>query len=352
MEAYLFSTLILIFLALISERISVLTNKRYFFITLSCIYLILFSGLRDVSVGDDTIAYMLKYDAISDITWKELWDMLYYHYIGTNEIKAPGYFLFQKVAKVFFPSYQLYLLFIAFIFTYQLSRFICRESSFPLVSFIIYLCLFFEFFGVTGHRQTVATAITILFGYHYIKERRFFPFLLLILIASTLHKTVFILVPFYFIARFKKTRSYTPLILALFIIMFILKGLMFQILAMVGGYEQYSELESRGAYTFSVFYVAVVCIYFWFYPRILKNRPTADITLNALWFGLIFVPLIFVNPFVMRIVQYFSLFIILAIPDLIKCLNNESKPLAYFSCIILLTFLLYQKKYHYILMQI
>jgi hypothetical protein len=349
-EAYLCSIIVLLFLAVISEGIPESSSKRHFFIISSSVYLILFSGLRDVTVGPDTIAYMWKYDEISNLSWSQLWDMLYQHYFGNEQVKAPGYFLLQKVVKLILPYYQLYLLFIALVFTSQLGRLIHRESSYPLVSFIVYLCMFFEFFGVTGHRQTVATAISILFGYRFIVERRFVPFLVLVLIASTLHKTALVLIPFYFVARFAHTLKFTPIIFGGLIGMFLFKSQMFYFLSVAGDYEQYSEFESRGAYTFSAVYLMLVCFYFWHYPKIIKSRPTADITINALWFGLIFVPLVFVNPSVMRIIQYFSFFMILAIPDLIKCFNNQLKSSVYFMCVTLLTFLLFKKNYTYQIM--
>lgn len=350
MEAYLISIIMILLLSVISEASKEDLNKRRFFVIYSCIYIALFSGVRDVSIGSDTIAYMVKYDDISGLSWSQLFDMLYQHYLGSEKIKAPGYFLLQKVIKLFLPYYQLYLVFIAFVFTSQLSRIIYRESLYPLMSFIIYLCIFFEFFGVTGHRQTLATAISILFGYRFIVERRFLPFLVLVLIASTLHKTALILIPFYFVARFSHTLKFTPIIFIAFLGIYLLKEKVFYFLSVAGDYEQYSEFESKGAYTFSLLYCLVVAFYFRFYTKILKYRGTADITLNALWFGLMFIPLVFVNPSVMRIVQYFSLFMILAIPDLIRCLNRNIQLVMYYLCIVLLILLVIRKNYHYVLM--
>ena len=49
-------------------------------------------------------------------------------------------------------------------------------------------------------RQSFAIGI-FLFAIRYLKEKRFVPYLLIVLLAATFHKSILLLIPFYFLAQ-------------------------------------------------------------------------------------------------------------------------------------------------------
>src|SRR5690606_17502357 len=130
-----------------------------------------------------------------------------YYQLGIG--KDPGYLVVQKIFLLFSQDYQVYLFFIAIVFFSALGSFIYKnttKTADAIFAFVLYSTLFYSMFSITGIRQTIATAMA-LFGYELIKKRKLIPFLILIFLASTIHKSVLIFVLLYFI-RSKRVVKY------------------------------------------------------------------------------------------------------------------------------------------------
>ncbi|MDD5457680.1 MAG: EpsG family protein, partial [Candidatus Margulisbacteria bacterium] len=195
-------------------------NKKLFCILASSQWVLL-SGLRHISIGPDTYSYKIhSFDVRMYQTWKELWrnfiDVLFRGAVGND----PGYYLFEKFVQIFTTNYQVYLIIIALIFTVPLGIWIYRNSSEPVISFLIYSTVFYSI-TLTAIRQTIATTLVVFLGYEFIKKRRFLPFLLLTLITFTIHKSSIFFFPFYFLANKKITKKYLFCMLACIPIMFV-----------------------------------------------------------------------------------------------------------------------------------
>ena len=181
---------------------------------------ILISGLRHISIGADTEAYSWYFYDAQSISWKRAFTRVFeYVFKGDDSTKDPGYIIFEKVGLLISDNYQIFLLLIALIFTGFMAVWIYRNSSMPVVSYIIYSTLFYAFFAITGHRQTIATALVVFWGYKYIKERKLVKFLILAFLAYIIHKSSLVFVPVYFIANIPITIPYV--IIALIVIVFI-----------------------------------------------------------------------------------------------------------------------------------
>ena len=313
--------------------------KKIFVIFASFQWIIL-SGLRHVSIGADTKTYLQSFEATQYYSWTYIFDKLYNIYILGGPGKDPGYPVFEKLATLLTTDYQVYLIIIALFFTIPLAKWIYENSIDPFISFLIYSTLFYAFFAITGHRQTIATAMVVFIGYTYIKERNLLPFLLIVLIAFTIHKSALIFIPFYFIANKKITKNYMLIMITLFIILFINKEYFSSMLKIFAGYEIYGINQQAGTYTFTLIFLLLTIVAFWRYKTILLKNPQAVHFYNALLLGLIFLPLTFVNPSAMRVVQYFSIFIILLIPEIIYSFHGKIRVLGYYILICILVILI------------
>lgn len=299
-------------------------RKKY--ISLICFILILQSGLRNVAVGDDTYAYFLKFEEVKITTWSNIYDSIKeYYQLGIG--KDPGYQIFQKMIQLVTDEYQVFLFMVAILFFVALGNFIYKSTtrlSDAILAFVIYSVLFYSFFSITGIRQTIATAAT-LFGYELIKKRKLIPFLIVILLASTIHKSALIFIPFYFIARIKNPKYLYRIVLVLFPLFMIFKNNMGNYVRVLGGYEQYDEFEGAGTYTFTAMFLLMSIVALWRSKLIIKNNQNAQHYYNAFAIALLFIPLTWINPTAMRIVQYFSIFMLLFIPEIIHSFEFISK---------------------------
>ena len=164
---------------------------------------ILLSGLRAWSVGDDTLTYAESFQKIKSRSWDSLFQSFYAKYFEGAKLKDPGYAIFEKCFQIFSTDYQIFLIFIAVLFCLAMGIFIYKYSYNPYVSFILFSCLFYSFFAITGHRQTIATAFTVFIGLELIKKRKLIWFLLLVAVCSTIHASALCFIPFYWISEIK-----------------------------------------------------------------------------------------------------------------------------------------------------
>jgi transmembrane protein EpsG len=290
------------------------------------ILLILQSGLRNWAVGADTYQYYNRFEAVKYETWTNIQNTISQYFLGGGG-KAPGYDVLQKIIQYALPHYQLFLLFIAIVFFSSMGYFIYKNTasiSESVFAYVLYFCLFYNFFSITGHRQTIATAAS-LYGYELVKRRKLFQFLLLILLAFTIHKSVLVFIPFYFIYSVRKTYIYYWAVLLFLPILMIYKTPFLQIMQDLGGYKHFEIYEGAGTYTFSLMLLLVAIVALWRMKTVFYRNESLRPIYNAFIFALFFTPLTWVNPNAMRVVQYYSIFMLALVPAVITSFEVESK---------------------------
>ncbi|MDZ4177764.1 MAG: EpsG family protein [Coriobacteriia bacterium] len=298
-------------------------NKKLF-CALASVQWIALSGLRHVSVGADTLQYKAHFDRVLYISWNELLGRAWGTYFGPLELKDPGYAIFVKAMQLVSHDYQVFLILIAMVFTIPLGVFIYRYSTDPLLSFLIYSTLFYSFFAITGIRQTVATALVVLIGYHFIEKRRLVPFLLLAAAAFTIHASSVGFVPFYFLANKRLSGWIATALLGAPIVVYVFRLEVMQFLGALSGYEQYArQFEGAGTWVFTGMLVLTVIVTLVRFASMPREEPHVNAAFNALLLGLVFAPLTFLDPNAMRVVQYATLFLLILGPALVASFQTR-----------------------------
>lgn len=298
-------------------------RKRYIWII--SIILILQSGLRNVAVGADTFAYYRAFERVKQMEWSSVFNTGSNYYLN-GVGKDPGYDVLQKIVQYIVGDYQVFLFLIAVIFFTALGNFIFKNTGKlweAVFAFTLYSALFYSFFSITGHRQTIATAAT-LYGFELIKKRKLLLFLLLMLLASTIHRSCLIFLPFYFLYNLKRSEIMYPLALIGFLILMYYREPVSEILRSLGGYKQsqYGVYVGAGTYTFTAMLLLVAVVAWWRMKYVLYESEKARPLFNALILAIVFTPLTWVNPSAMRVVQYFSIFLIVLIPGVIESFSS------------------------------
>ena len=112
---------------------------------------------------------------------------------------------------------------------------------------------------------------------------------------------------------------------------FIFRVSIFRLGSKLIGYDQYLPFEETGTtWTFSIFLMALTILTFLKKNEILKNNKWAKHYINALLIAALFVPLTFVNHSAMRVIQYYSLFIILLVPEIINSFPKRERFFVFF----------------------
>ncbi len=355
---YYINIILLIFYAAILLWNHPTQGKKKVFCGLAATNWILLSGLRHFSIGTDTVAYQYAFYDSKYRSWSTLftnfrntifkWNLfeeramevggeasggIYDLIAGENAlaVKDPGYAILSKAFYTIIPDYTAFLIFIAIVFTVPLAILIYRHSREPLMSFLIYSCLFYSFFAITGHRQTLATGIALMGYLAFAEKKKFIPFLLTVLLAYPLHKSVIGFIPIYFLQYIKMDRKKIVAVLLAFPIVFLLRGRITSILAVVGGYDGYADqFSGAGTYVFTLVYTILMIVASWKGEEAIKLNPHTNLSMAAVALAFLLTPTTFVDPSLMRLVQYYSLFLVLFIPDLLMSFCKNDVRFAYF----------------------
>lgn len=321
MNIFVINILLTILLGILLLGISPGKRKKKIYIALMTLNWTLISGLRGMNVGADTFAYFERFERTKHTSWARLFENFYLVYVD-SEGKDPGYSVFEKLVQVFTDSYQIYLVVIAALFFVGMAFWIYKYSVDPCLSYLIFSSFLFGFYALTGLRQTLATVLVVFVGTKLIEKRRFWQFLLVVAVAFTVHRSAICFLPFYFLARMPVNKRTVAGVAVLTPLLFVFNDEVFHFLGYLVGYE-YEELENSGAYGFTFMYVAVTVIMVACLRVFRRKCENYRLYYNALFMGLLFLPLVFVNPTAMRVVQYYSLFLMLSVPQLVKCFSRK-----------------------------
>lgn len=306
-------------------------GKRNYIILISII-LILESCLRSMFIGpDDTWNYYNAFITYKDINQLNIVNVFRDGYIN-NELyaKDPGFIVLLYLFHLFSDNYQVFLFFAACIYFIPLGIVINRYTSSikeTVFSYILHMALF-HVIALCCLRQQIATGLG-LFVFLSIVDKKIIRAIILFIIGFTIHKSlILILLP---IAVVKLLHNHLRIvhwgaILVVPLILVIAR----QIITFMGGltgndyYLNYAESEGSGAYTFII--LAELCSIFCLITISKLNLSYFSFTQKYLYSMLpmlsICAPLIIVDGAMIRISQYFTLYLVVLIPMAIRY-NNK-----------------------------
>lgn len=220
---------------------------------------ILLLGLRHPTMGVDLQSgfdangvyhpgYLESFTIHTHSLWQDvLTGKTNYHY----EI---GYRVFNKLVGTLSANPQVFLLACYIVIFGAASLLFYQNSKAPLLSFIIFLGLPFFTFCFSGLRQAIAVGVT-MFSFLFIRDKKPLPFVLLVLLAATFHKSALIFLPAYpcFWIRTEK-----PVFMAASIVLlasvFLLREPLYAIAQIM---FPFYKINYTGAYSFLLFLVAI-----------------------------------------------------------------------------------------------
>ncbi|MBC9785831.1 EpsG family protein [Heliobacterium chlorum] len=350
MTVYLLNVGLLMIWSVLILNNRVLTFGKKLFVILASLQWIIISGLRDITVGgrDIYISYYNSFNRVLTTSWTEIADRFINILFYGAEGKDPGYMFIEKTISLMTDSYQVYLAIIAALFMVPFGVFIYRNSRDPFISFLIYSTLFYAFYSLTGLRQTIATALVVLIGYELIKKKKLLWFMVVTLIAYTIHKSVVVFTPFYFLADKEISIKYTLTLLAISTTSLVLGNQLFFSLFSSFGYGDYvaNDIGGTGTFTFMLLLVTIAALLK--KKKIINNNPQAVHFLNATLLALFFSIMTLENQSFMRVQQYYSIFIVLLIPEIIKSFERWDKVIVYTGSVVVLLALFIKNNPEYI----
>ena len=210
-------------------------------------------ALKSENVGIDIAGYKRIFEESAKWGWVSVGDVYF----------EEGYTLLMKLFSKNGVSFQVFNAFLYALICIPWYCFLNRYSKGPTLSLLIYFCYQFFVFNMSGLRQGVATSICMM-AFPLLEDRKIWKqlfFVLLVFIATTIHRSAFIFLIALGATRFR-VNWYT---LSMFIMIF-LGSLLFRgrIIAFVnhfaGGYQVPQGLTLGGSFIMLVGFTAFMLI--------------------------------------------------------------------------------------------
>lgn len=287
------------------------SDKKYLIVVFTL--LVLFLVLKSQDVGIDNGNYKKIFEYCHNLGFFELFKY------GRHEI---GYKIYNKIISSIYYNFSFLLIVTSILSMIGVYFFMKNNSKNYIYTILIFITFNFYgyFFGI--YRQVLAISI-LLFSIKYIKEKKLVLFLISVFIASLFHKTALIFIPIYFISNIKITKKILFLWSSLIIIFLGFKDF---IISFILNYI-YKPADVIGiggeGYKMLILMIMLSFVSYHYQDKLIKQDKNNQIFINMIYVGTIIQCLSTAFGNIYRLTLYFSIAIIILIPNIIKCIENK-----------------------------
>ncbi|MDR6121889.1 transmembrane protein EpsG [Bacillus sp. SLBN-46] len=296
-------------------------NKLFALFTI--ISFILVSGLRN-NIGD-TPFYIHTYK-ITNFTWE---------LVKTQD--DIGFSILQMILKSYSDDPQILIFTTALITNTLIVLGLFKYSRLVELSIYVYITGGLFLVTMNGIRQCLATAIFFT-ATKYLIGGNWFKYTLVVIFASFFHQSALILIPIYFLVRFRAWSKAT-LILLLFSVLIVLGFNQFSSILFSAiensQYGVYSNFNEGGANIIRVIVFAIpLVIAFFGRDKLREMYPESDFIVNMSIIGLTFMIISTANWIFARFNIYFELYQIILISWVVKVFRIKDQKLVYYAIVL------------------
>ena len=294
-------------------------------------------ALRHPSMGVD-LQYGSRggYLGMFEIIGKSSWDKVLHLDFKNYE---RGYIIFCKLISYISRDEQCLLIVCALVSILPLSYLICKYSENCLLSYVIYLGLPVFLTNYSAMRQVIAIAITA-FSYIFIRNKKPVPFILTVLLASTLHKSAIVFLaayPIYYLKAMGKMRWMT---VGLLPVVYLLRNPLFSVLSRL--FKDDAVPDNNSAVTLFLVFSAVY-IFTAIYTD--ENNIHNEGLMNLFWIACVCQAFGGIYATAMRVGYYFMVYLILLLPESLmyikENINDNNKTYTVSTIAIYAAFIIY-----------
>ena len=324
-------------------------DGRRKFIMFGCVLLALQSGLRHLSVGPDTYAYSLFFKEYVNADWNSVISALF---VDSSEFRDPGFGILVKAFGSIIPDWQCFLIATAVLFFFALGRLLYRyvnTTEGVLLAFTLFTGLF-NIMTLSAIRQEITIALSMMV-IPWINDRQWIKATTVILIGSLIHVSLLFMFVLYPLILFSEKKLKTLYLIAIgfipFVALFSKSIVGFMVNYMENDYYAcYAEKEgNQGNPIVYASLCTFLVIYQFFNYKYLEGKPKYHYLVPTAIAMTVFFPLIFLDGTMIRIGEYFTLYLMISLPLIFEQVSY--KKMAYLASIIVLVFFILSKNENY-----
>lgn len=308
-------------------------NTQKIALQLSTFVLMFFMALRDPIIGVDTKYYCYIFEQLRDTPVKKIFSVVTYGIKGSTWVVdlEKGYRFYNKVIGIFFDSSQMITVVNSCIILMLLYFLIKKKSKDYFLSIWLYLTL-----GLFQTEMNVSrNAIAILICYHaldYIAEKKFWKYIIWVCIAATIHKSVLVFIPLYFLFKKpipsgKRMRLIIGISSVVGIGCMVLAPYIQNIIPMGLGKYLMASNEKTESLLVGGFYIAIV-FFIWFMMKRSEKEGIYSACSTGMWMFTLNIACFGLNigfKMAARVAGLFGVYIIILVPDLIHEIKSEKR---------------------------
>ena len=233
-----------------------------------------------------------------------------------------GYTVIMEIAALLGGDYLILNILMALLILVPVAFVIIKYSKMPWLSCWLYLTVTFFYNSMNFTRQSLAASIVLL-SYHFIREKKHWAVILLVLAGSLFHMSVLIFIPVYLLSLLKPSAKLYAAVGAAAVVVFIFSRqiLDFTLTNIISGYSEYLDTVFLGiglSWVFLIvpflFMVLGIAAYFtgW------KDKSSESGVMTNFLFYNFLIWLFITKHFILeRFTLPIYTFIILSVPDMI-----------------------------------
>ncbi len=241
-----------------------------------------------------TFVSAVRYDVGHDYNQYGKWYMSYQR-LSVDELKyvqqEKGFIIPTKLLSEVESWYQPMFIIIAVLLITAIMLYIYKCSDKPYLSVFFFLTFGLFFNSLNFMRQMLA-ALIILYSFRYIRNKQFLRFLVLVLLASSIHVSVLVLIPFYFILRIKMDWFTLGLYGGVTVLILIFSNYILEIVTEIA-YKEYDpattvHLTKGTNPIYAVFFAVFFLLAFLFRKKLCEKDSHNNLLLNCMFFTMFF----------------------------------------------------------------
>lgn len=291
------------------------------YLALCCLEIIVLAGVRGYTVGVDTSVYLSAIDHYSAMKPLEL---IRAKLVSPFKFEA-GYFALNKLCILLGMNKTHFLFTVAIIVYVPLYCTICEHSSSPYISILAYFAFGYFSYSLGIFRQMIAMSI-LLCGWNCVVERKLFNYLLIVAFATLFHTTALIGIALYFVygCRWKYLVWLLP-VTELFLLIYArsVVEFAFSLFPRFTNYLNGKYDVSGGTYLNLIFQNLILII--WCILNYKNKKEEKSVVESSLVLAICLQTLGYSMGLFGRLVSYYSIYTIFAIPDILSRLDKKSQ---------------------------
>ncbi|NBJ07491.1 EpsG family protein [Duncaniella freteri] len=290
-----------------------------------CILMGVMTGFRNHNDWRDTYGYVASFEKIKTL---DLFDVNQDNLLYQEK----GFYLLTSSIKTLCNNSTFYLLCIGLLSSFLLAKNLSRYCLFPFLGLGIYIARFYMTRDLMQIRAGLAIMI-VCYAIQYIKRKKLWKYLLIVLLASSMHISVLLAIPFYWINKINiNCRKILLWLFVAFVSAFICEAFINLLLnehleiikqAYIDGNSEYSK--GHGLSNPMIYFQCLILLVFTFSEKNLKDIiPYYFIFRNGYFYSTIL--LILLSPYLVlsgRTSTIFATFEIFIIPSFIIILSGK-----------------------------